>query len=196
MSLTFYHSPYSTSSATKAVLLVLGVEHTTVNVDLSKGETRTLEFLRINPNGRIPVLVVGDEVLFESAAIAVYLGEEFGVKAGLFPPAGIKRAHAIKWLIWSCTTLAAAASAHTAQLPSKEGPAFEKSRKDLEGALIILDAQLASTEYVNGSFSIVDAHIRVLIGWIQAIGVSLAEFRNLSKWLELCVERPQLVNIQ
>ncbi len=87
MSLTFYYSPMSTAVLTNLVLEELGVPCERVTVDLKKGETHTQEFLRVNPNGKIPVLVHDGIAIWESAAITLYLGEIFGVAKGLYPRA-------------------------------------------------------------------------------------------------------------
>jgi glutathione S-transferase len=56
----------------------LGLPFEHVKLDFAKGETRSADFLRLNPNGHVPVLVDGDLVLFESMAINLYLAERYG----------------------------------------------------------------------------------------------------------------------
>ena len=69
MSLTFYRAPMSTASVTELVLAELGTPHKTVTLDLKKGETKKAEFLKLNPNGRVPTIVHDGTVVFESTAI-------------------------------------------------------------------------------------------------------------------------------
>ncbi|MCP6756823.1 glutathione S-transferase family protein, partial [Klebsiella pneumoniae] len=59
------------------------------------------EFLALNPNGKVPVLVQDGTPIIESAAIMIHLGETFGVEKKLVPPPGVKRAEALKWIVWS-----------------------------------------------------------------------------------------------
>lgn len=58
------------------LLKQLGLEYELVSVDILKGESRTEDFLKINPNGRVPVLQIGDKYLPESNAAIWYLAEE------------------------------------------------------------------------------------------------------------------------
>ena len=105
MSLTFYYSPMSTASITSLVLEELGVPCEKIKLDIKKGETRTPEFLRLNPNGKIPLVVHDGTSIWESAAITMYLGEVFGVGKNLYPAPGPKRGEAMKWITWANVTL-------------------------------------------------------------------------------------------
>src|SRR5262245_11968243 len=98
MGLIFYYAPMSSASPTHWILEELGVPYEKVKVDLQGGESKKPEFLKINPNGKVPTLVHDGTVIFESVAIAIHLGETFGVERKLFPAPGLQRAEAIKWL--------------------------------------------------------------------------------------------------
>ena len=106
MSLTFYYAPMSTASVTEGVLAELNISCERVKLNIQAGETRKPEFLKINPNGRVPVIVHEGTTIWESSAITMYLGETFGIKAKLYPAPGPKRGEAMKWITWSNVTLA------------------------------------------------------------------------------------------
>jgi glutathione S-transferase len=110
MSLTFYYAPMSTAEVTAAVLAELGVPCERVRLDIDAGDTRKPDFLAINPNGRVPAIVHDGTPIWESAAITMYLGELFGVEAGLYPAPGPRRGEALRWIVWGNVTLAEAAS--------------------------------------------------------------------------------------
>ncbi len=74
MNLTFYYSPMSTASITALVIEDLGLKPKVVKVDLKAGDAKKPEFLKLNPNGKVPVVVHDDTPIFESAAITMYLG--------------------------------------------------------------------------------------------------------------------------
>src|SRR6185437_3265067 len=95
MSLTFYYSPMSTAVITELVLDELAVPCERIRIDLKKGESRTPEFLRLNPNGKVPMLVHDGIPIWESVAITLYLGEIFGVAKGLYPEPGPERGEAM-----------------------------------------------------------------------------------------------------
>ena len=77
----------------------LGLPYTAHEVDLAAGQQKTPAFLRLNPNGRIPVIVdrdANDFAVFESGAILLYLAE----KSGALLPAGPARTECLNWLFW------------------------------------------------------------------------------------------------
>lgn len=82
----------------------LGVDFESVTVNLVAGEHRRPEFLKINPAGKIPVLVDGDLVLTESVAIPVYLAEKYPEKR-MIPTDAKQRAEVNKWLLFAATEL-------------------------------------------------------------------------------------------
>jgi glutathione S-transferase len=119
MSLTFYFAPMSTASITEAVLAELAIPFDLVTLNISIGDTKKPEFLKVNPNGRVPAIVHEGVAIWESSAITMYLGEVFGVDANLYPAAGPKRGEAMKWIAWGNVTLAEPASRLFASLPSE-----------------------------------------------------------------------------
>jgi glutathione S-transferase len=84
MSLGFYYTPMSSASPIHWALEELGVAYEKVQLDLKAGDSRKPEFLKINPNGKVPVIVHDGLVIFESAAIQIYLGESLASKRGSY----------------------------------------------------------------------------------------------------------------
>jgi glutathione S-transferase len=82
----------------------LDAEFEFVPVDLVAGEHRKPDFLRLNPAGKLPVLVDGDVVVTESAAIVLYLGEKYPAK-GLMPKDLAARAQVYRWIMFAVTEL-------------------------------------------------------------------------------------------
>src|SRR5262249_5645871 len=76
----------------------LGIDFEPITVDLRAGDHRRPEFLKINPAGKIPVLIDGDVVLTESVAIVLYLSEKYASK-GLLPADLAHRAEVHRWLL-------------------------------------------------------------------------------------------------
>jgi glutathione S-transferase len=69
----------STASITEAVLAELGIDCDRINLDISVGDTQKPEYLKINPNGKVPAIVHDGTAIWESSAITMYLEELFGV---------------------------------------------------------------------------------------------------------------------
>jgi glutathione S-transferase len=89
--------------AVHVVLNAVGAEFKLQNVSLMNGEHKKPEFLKINPRGQVPVLVEGDKVLREGAAIITYLCDKY--KSPLLPADGWARAEALQWLMYGNATL-------------------------------------------------------------------------------------------
>jgi len=92
------------STRARWMLQELGVDFEAVTVNLAAGEQHRPEFLRINPAGKVPVLVDDGVVLTESVAIALYLAEKYPGK-GFFPADARQRAQVNRWLLFSATEL-------------------------------------------------------------------------------------------
>lgn len=210
MSLTFYYAPMSTSSLTEAVLAELGTPCDRVKLDISAGDTRKPDFLKVNPNGRVPVIVHEGTPIWESAAITMYLGEVFGVEAKLYPAPGLQRGEAMKWIVWSNVSLAEAAGRLSASLPTssngavqsnsldwvppeqRSAIALEQAKADIAVCLNILDSGLEGKSFLLGDYSLADTHLQGLVGWIGSMEVDLTPFSNVSGWLQRCSTRPAI----
>lgn len=213
MSLTFYYAPMSTASITEAVLAELGTPCDRVKLDISAGDTRKPDFLKVNPNGRVPAIVHEGTPIWESSAITMYLGEVFGVDAKLYPAPGPKRGEAMKWIAWGNVTLAEAASRLSASLPTNsEGAvqsnsqdwvpteqrsaiALEKAKADIALCLRILDGGLEGKSFLLGDYSLADTHLQGIVGWIGTMEVDLMPFPNVTAWLKRCGERPAIAKL-
>lgn len=102
-----HHYPSTASMVPHILLEELGVPYERVLVDRTQDVQKTMAYLRLNPNGLIPVLTDGDLVLYETAAICLHLCDTHP-QAQLAPPLGSpERAHFYKWLMWLTNTLQA-----------------------------------------------------------------------------------------
>src|SRR2546430_300796 len=100
MSLKFYYSPMSSATRIHWALEELGVPYEKVKLDLTAGDQKKPEYLALNPNGKVPLVVDDGTVIFESLAILLHLGERYGVEKDLFPSAWAPRAEVFKWMAW------------------------------------------------------------------------------------------------
>ena len=112
MTMQLHYYPSTAAMIPHIVLEELGVPYERVFVDRTQGRHREPAFLRLNPNGLMPVLVDGDLVLYETAAIVLHLCDTHP-QAGLAPAVGTTgRAQFYKWLLWCSSTLQPALSAY------------------------------------------------------------------------------------
>lgn len=112
MAIKFYYSPQSTASVTATIFNELNQGRDKpleerIAMNLKAGDTKKPEYIaNVNPNAQVPALVLEDGTsIWESVAITIYLGETYGVDMGLWPKPGSKRGEAVKWLVWSNTTV-------------------------------------------------------------------------------------------
>jgi glutathione S-transferase len=167
--------------------LDLPVEY--LRVDLGKGEHKRPEHLARNPNGRLPVLVDGDQSLWESAAIMVHLA----VKAGsdMWPRDLSKQAEVMRWVSWNSCEFAPHASTFywenqikPSLLKAAPNPdALRAAAPRFHQAARILDAHLQGRDFVVGErLTIADFCLGVLLPDAQAIELPVAEYRNIARW--------------
>jgi len=111
MSIVLYHHPWSRAASSVWMLEEVGAPYELRWVDLMAGGQRSPEFMKLNPMGKLPVLVDGTAVLSESAAIALYLGDRYApgrLAPALDDPA---RASYLRWAFFSPSVLEPAAAA-------------------------------------------------------------------------------------
>jgi len=205
MSLTFYFAPMSIASGiTEAVIAELGMPHDRIALDLSAGDHKKPDYLKINPNGKIPAIVHDGTAIWESSAITMYLGEVFDVDAKLYPAPSPQRGEAMKWIAWSNVTLAEPAI-RTYQLSllekqennaeEKSAIATDKAKTDLTDCLKILNDGLEGRSFLLGEYSLADTHLQGIVGWIWSMEIDLTSFSNIESWLQRCYERPAIAKL-
>jgi glutathione S-transferase len=175
----------------------LGREYTHVPTDWVKG-AKEPEYLRLNPNGRVPCLVDGDFVLFESLAINLYLARVYG--SPLWPGTLQGEAKMLQWTFWATNELDAPLGALSRQrrLPEAERNAsiVAEATEKLGPPMKVLDAQLADAPYLLGAdFSLADLNVAGVVAAAVAGGYDLAPYVHVNAWLRSCVQRPAAAKV-
>ena len=171
----------------------LGVPYTLHALSLSKGDQKTADFLKINPNGRIPAIVdrdEGDFAVFESGALMIYLAEKFG---RLLPGDRRGRSEVIQWLMFQMGGLGpmqGQANVFFRYAPEKIPYAIERYQTETKRLYKVLDTRLADREFLCGDYSIAD-----IANWSWAsihfwAGVNISDLPNLQRWIEAIRARP------
>jgi glutathione S-transferase len=168
-----------------------------VRVDFQKKETRNPEFMKKNPNGKIPLLVVDGTPIFESTAILIYLAEADGVDKRLYPKPGIQRAEQLKWIVWANVGFMFPFfrwMQNTSQLVPAEqhnAKAAEAAKTEADAMLRLLDDQLAGKSYITGeTFTMADIACASYLGYIQFMRYDVSGFKNVTAWGARCMARP------
>ena len=171
--------------------LGLGYEHDPV--EIGDAGARTPEFLAINPNGRLPVIVDDGFVLFESLAITLYLAKKHS-PGRLYPGTLEGEARAWQWSLWAVTEVDRGVniwSLHAVRLPPEERDAGKRAEalKVLVSPFKVLDTAVSRQPYLLGDgFTVADLNVAAVIS--RAIEMDLSAVPNLKAWLTRCLERP------
>ncbi|WP_321966213.1 glutathione S-transferase family protein [Burkholderia cepacia] len=166
-----------------------------VSVNLLEGEHKRPEFLRLNPAGKVPVLVDGDLVIPESAAIVLYLADKYPEKA-LLPVDLALRAQAYRWVMFAVTELEQPLWRITRHSflypPEKRSPAdIELAREDFRTMAAILDKHLEGREFIVGdTLTVADCVTAYLIDWAGECNL-IESFPQLRAYLERLYARPK-----
>lgn len=185
---------YSRSGNTRKVRLCLaelGVHCELVVVDLSAGDQRSPDYLRLNPNGMVPTLVDGNLVLWESSAILLYLAEKFP-HGGLLPQALDERARAYKWLIWQPAAFNPPRQRLVAEMAKPEAAqdaqAIAALRATIDRNLEILAESLGGNDYLIGRYTLADLVMLPHLVALQSSGIALPG--TVHQYLDRLAARP------
>ncbi|WP_027997892.1 glutathione S-transferase family protein [Sinorhizobium arboris] len=173
----------------------LDAEFEFVPVNLPAGENRHPDFLRLNPAGKLPVLVDGDFVLTESAAIVMYLAEKYGAK-GLMPADLKERAQAYRWSLFAVTELEQPLwrmAKHTFLYPEdKRLPGdIALAREEFAAMAAVLERHMDGREFIVGDrITIADCVTAYVLDWGNENGL-IDGFPSLKAYLERMYARPK-----
>jgi glutathione S-transferase len=169
----------------------LGIDYEHLPIEIGDAGARSPEFLAINPNGRLPVIVDDGFVLFESLAITLYLAKKHGK---LYPATLEGEARAWQWSFWAIAEVDRGVniwSLHAVRLPPQERDAAlrEEALKVIAAPFKVLDAALAKTPYLLGNdFTVADLNVAAVIS--RAVDMDLSATPRLEAWLTRCLDRP------
>ncbi|RYF42057.1 MAG: glutathione S-transferase family protein [Comamonadaceae bacterium] len=204
--ITLHYYPSTAAMVPHILLEELGVPYSRVLVDRAVDANRQPAYLRLNPNGLIPVLTDGDQVLYETAAIALHLCDTHP-QAGLAPAVGgTQRAQFYKWLMWLTNTLQATLVVYFyperwMDAGNTAGAAELKAHAEAKvGALLDqLDAELAlhgQPWFGGAAYSALDAYVFTLCRWTRNFKSPPARSRpHLGPYLRRMLERPAVQRV-
>jgi glutathione S-transferase len=177
--LTLYFAPGASSMAPHIALHEIGVAFEARPVSFASYETRRAEFLAVNPEGKVPTLLIDGRALTEVAGILWYLARAY--PEARLAPAGDPEAeaHVVSWMSFIASTV------HPAR------------RQGLEHAMKVYelaDARLGERDWAVGDYSIADIHLFRLF-WRFGNGLKRGEddFPNLTRHYERMMARPAVI---
>ena len=173
------------------VAMELGLDYEHLPIEIGDAGARGPEFLAINPNGRLPVIVDDRFVLFESLAITLYLAKKH---RKLYPSTLEGEARAWQWSFWAIAEVDRGVniwSLHAIRLPPDERDAAlrDEALGLLAAPFAVLDAAVSDNPYLLGSdFTVADLNVAAVIN--RAVDMDLSPWPHLKDWLVRCLERP------
>ena len=204
--LQLHYYPGTAAMTPHILLQEMGVPFELVRVDRLADAHKAPAYLKLNPNGLIPVLTDGELVLYETAAILLYLCDTYQ-EAGLAPALGsVERAHFYKWLAWLTNTLqttlivyfyperwvkegnTAGAAEVKAQAQRKVGTLLDQLDSEL--------AQHGGPWLLGANYSAIDPFAMMLCRWTRGFPAAPARSRpHLGPYLQRVLERPAVQRV-
>ena len=153
-------------------LAELDLAYERIDAGMQFGKNNEASYLAMNPNGRVPTLVDGDYVLWESNSVMRYLCMAYGANSPIYPSQPKARAGVDRWLDWTLSTL---------QPVDAEALVWR-----------IVEAQLATRRFIEGDqFTIADIALGAYARrWLGVEGVTKPKLPNLDRWFAQFAARP------
>ena len=207
MTLTIYGIQASRAVRPLWAATELGLPFEHVQTDYKGGATRTPEFLALNPNGHIPVIVdhrpEGEVTVWESMACALYIVRQHGRPDGLnlVPATPREDAEALRWSFWTVTEVekdALTVLMHRLVMPAEQRKPelAEAAEQRLRVPLRVLEQHLAQQQargeahLAAARFTVADLCVASVLLWVRAARELMAEFPRVATWLHQCLTRP------
>lgn len=179
----------------------LGLPYEHVKTSFMGSASRTPEMLKLNPNGRIPVIDDDGVVIWESMAINLYLARKAG--GPLAPKTAAEDGHATQWSFWAmteCEKPSLQILFHRVVLPEdkRDEKTAQESIAALKGPLGVLENALKAGggHLVGGRFTIADLNVAAVLAWSRPARDLYADFPGVSAWLKACLDRPAQKKVQ
>ena len=200
MAVTLYSWPRSSGTRVAWALEELGLAYEYVKIDATRREHLAPGYLSINPQGKVPALLDGEQSFFESGAILLHLGDKYGIDRQLWPGGtGQERADALSWTVWSMADFGPYMMQvlyHGMDTPVSYRPqdrsraAAEYSLAQFNRGLDAIEARLKSRAHLLGDFTLVDIAAASWLAIGTAFGIKLDAHPRLAAWFKDCAARP------
>ncbi|MFH2133090.1 MAG: glutathione S-transferase N-terminal domain-containing protein [bacterium] len=188
-----YTAPTPNGWKASIALEEMQLPYTVHKLDLIAGDQKKPEFLKINPNGRIPAIIdrdEGDFAVFESGAILIYLAE----KAGQLLPTDMKnRSRVIQWLMFQMGGIGpmqGQANVFFRYFPEKIQSVIDRYQHETRRLFTVLDTRLADREYLCDDYSIADIANWTWVRIYEWSGIDITGLDHLKRWIDLMASRP------
>jgi GSH-dependent disulfide-bond oxidoreductase len=191
--ITLYTAATPNGWKASVTLEELGLDYQLNAIDLGTGEQKRPEYLRVNPNGRIPAIVdhdAGDFAVFESGAVMIYLAEKAG---RLLPSDAKRRSMALQWLMFQIGgvgPMMGQANVFFRYWDDKLPTVIARYQNEARRLFEVLNGRLGEVEWLAAEFSIADLANWCWVRTHPWSGVSIEGLDHLARWLAALEARP------
>lgn len=193
---TLYWAPGTAAMAPQTVLEEAGQPYALVRLDVAAREHEQAAYKKLNPNGRIPTLVDGDFVIFETAAICQYLCDKHP-DAKLAPPAGTPaRGRFYQWLTYMTNTVQAGLidwwhPDFTFPEPAHQAAFKMRAEEKLMRNFAVIDSGIGASRWMAGEHhTVCDIYLAMLTRWTRFMPKTAWHFPNVRRIAEAAAARP------
>ena len=189
-----FHVPHSSSQRVLWLLEEIGEPYQLIEKSTRPDDLQTAEYLRLNPNARIPTLVDGEVVVWESMAINIYLAQKHEGPMQCDSPELLGLA--AQWSFWAVLELEELLLdllQHRAVLPdvARDPSHAERSELLLQKPLGVLNDALAERRFLAGDrFTVADLNVASILVWGKMARLDFSAHSNVARWLDVCLTRP------
>lgn len=189
-----YGSPRSSAGRCFWMLEELGLPYETIHLDMKNKEHKSEWYLKINPNGKVPALVDGDFVIWESMAINNYLAKKYNS-----PLAGKnveEEGQILQWSFWALVDLQEPAVSWLIQeyfVPAdkRNMQVIEDAKTKVTGFLKVLEKSIEGKVFlVNNRFTVADLNVASVVNVLVELKYDFSEFKIIQQWMKDCTDRP------
>lgn len=180
----------------------LGLPYKTTSIDLGKDEQKQIQFLRTNPNGRIPAIVDHSRngfTVFESGAIFLYLAQHYDKDFKFSFQDSDEQSEMIQWLFFQNAgvgPMQGQANHFHRYAPSKIPYGINRYQNETKRLYSVLEDRLQNRQYLvgknEGKYSVADISTFTWVRWAGWAGIDLSEFPKLGAWMERIEGRPKV----
>ena len=190
MSIDFYTAATPNGYKVSILLEELQLNYKVHKIDLGKQEQKKKWFLKLNPNGRIPVIKDNEnnKIIFESGAILYYLAKKYNK---FFPEE--KQFEIMQWLMFQMSGLGpmqGQANVFFRYLDEKIPLAISRYQNECRRLYEVLDNKLENNEWICGDYSLADIANWPWVRIYFWAGINITKLDNLTRWMKQMEERP------
>jgi glutathione S-transferase len=200
MAIKLYYAPGACSLASHVAIEETGVAYETQKMNLAEGDQGKPEYLRLNPRGRVPTLVVDGQVLTENVGILTYFGGGYP-DAGLWPKKTWDQAKLMSTLAWLSNSVHPTYAHIVRAERYATGDAAKediqaKARASFEGYLAEIDKLLEGQKWaIANQYTVADPYLLVFYRWANRLKLPVQSFKSYTALAQRVMARPAVQRV-